>query len=504
MNELCDLAAERAVVAGVALYGHDTYIDVSDIITNRTFTIGSNEIIYRCLEHIVKDHPEAKPDLPSILSAAKTLGLEKIFDDKEEQKHLRAILNTQVKPESVHRLAAKIRKLEVARRLKDQVEETGESLTRLTGEEPLSHILGLVQNPILDFTSLLTDPSEKGIVPMGQDALKYVEFLMDNPRETMGIPTGFDLWDEMIGGGLRKGCFDLWASRQKTGKSFAAVNIALNIVQGLKFQPLPVLYVDLEMEQEEHQVRILSNLANLRSRDIERGKFAKDSVNRNKLRESAKRLADLPYHYLCARGMPFEDIVAFMRRWIIRKVGLGKDGKANPCVIIYDWLKLTSPDQLNGNLKEYQLLGFTTSGLKNFMGKYGASCVCFSQLNRDGLEYEDTRVIRGSDSILDFCTSFTLFKRKADSEIGEQLGEDVKYTHKLIPLISRFGPAMSPPDYINVATDYEFGRIAEGPTARGKAQEAKRPSGEFVVDVPADEDIPFTDATGLPPDQPTG
>jgi replicative DNA helicase len=70
-TQLNDVAAERAVVAGVILYGHETYVDVSDIITNRTFTLNSNEIIYRCVEHIVKDDPNAKPDVPSILSAAK-------------------------------------------------------------------------------------------------------------------------------------------------------------------------------------------------------------------------------------------------------------------------------------------------------------------------------------------------------------------------------------------------------------------------------------------------
>jgi replicative DNA helicase len=495
-TQLNDVAAERAVVAGVILYGHETYVDVSDIITNRTFTLNSNEIIYRCVEHIVKDDPNAKPDVPSIMSAAKTLGLDKIFEDREELKHLRAIMNTQVRPESVRKLAGKICKLEVARTLKDQVDAAGESLLSISGEEPISHILGLVENPIIDFTSLLTDTTSKGIVPMGANALEYVDFLMDNPRDIMGIPTGFDLWDESVGGGLRKGCFDIWASRQKTGKSFAAVNIALNIVTGgkRKFTPLPVLYVDLEMEQEEHQIRILANLANLKSRNIEKGYYANDTANRPKLREAAKRLADLPYDYLCARGMPFEDIIAFMRRWIIRKVGLEKDGKANPCVIIYDWLKLTSPDQLNGNLKEYQLLGFTTSGLKNFMGKYGTSCVCFSQLNRDGIEYEDTRVIRGADSILDFCTSFTLFKRKTDDEIGEQLGDSVRYTHKLITLISRFGPAMSHPDYINIATDYEYGRITEGPTAKGMRNGFKKPTGEFVTDgdSPEADGIPFT------------
>lgn len=495
MSTLCDPAAERAVLSGIFAHGNEAYIDVADIVTPRTFTIDSNDVIYRCLEYVLQEYPEARPDVPSILSAARTLGVESRFEHKEEMKYLRAVMNMDVKLPNVRKFAAKIRKLEIAKLMDEQLEDVQGQLHEITGDESSAHIVGLVQNPVLDFTSLLSDTETKGVVPMGRDALQFVQHVMDNPCDKIGIPTGFDLWDMLVGGGVRPGGLDIWAARQKTGKTFLVDNIAYHVVTGGggKFEPLPVLNVDLEMEQTEHWPRILALMTGLKVTNIEKGLYANDAASRHKLEDAAKRLEDLPYDYLCARGMDIEDILAYMRRWLIRRVGRGPNGKAKPCLIIYDWLKLTSQSQLSGNLKEYQLLSFITSGLKNFMGRYGASCLCFAQLNREGIEYEDTRVIRGSDAILDFCTSFTLYKWKSDAEMGEEIGNEVKYTHKLIPILGRFGPGLKSPDYINIAADYEHGRIVEGPTARGQGQQAKRPKGEFVVDDSATEDdIPFS------------
>jgi hypothetical protein len=144
-------------------------------------------------------------------------------------------------------------------------------------------------------------------------------------------------------------------------------------------------------------------------------------------------------------------------------VGLNHDGKAKPCVVIYDYLKLMSADQITARLAEHQALRFLTQKLKAFAGRYGVPILTFAQMNRDGLDYEDTRVIRGSDGILDDITSFSIFKWKSDEERAEVAMEHRKYTHKLIPLICRHGPAVKYGDYINVETDFARALLREGP-----------------------------------------
>ena len=50
---LCDVAAERAVLAGIFAYGEDAYLEISDIVNESTFTLDSNSIIYKCLKKLL-------------------------------------------------------------------------------------------------------------------------------------------------------------------------------------------------------------------------------------------------------------------------------------------------------------------------------------------------------------------------------------------------------------------------------------------------------------------
>ena len=47
-----DVAAERAILAGVCRYGIDAYYDVADLVEPNSFSLDSNQIIYSCLQHI--------------------------------------------------------------------------------------------------------------------------------------------------------------------------------------------------------------------------------------------------------------------------------------------------------------------------------------------------------------------------------------------------------------------------------------------------------------------
>ncbi len=377
--------------------------------------------------------------------------------------------------------------MEVARLLNEQLEGVQTSLDDITGEEPIAHILGLAENAVLDFSSLLVD-TNSSVEPMGEGAEEYLVHLMDNPRDKVGISTGLDLFDDAIGGGLREECFDIVGARQKTGKTFVVDNVGVHVARQL----IPVLNVDTEMGKKQHLVRVAANMARLDIRAIEQGKYGSSSIQRQKLLAASRELKELPYDYLCAVGMEFEDIIAHMRRWVMRRVGLGPDGKAKPCVILYDWLKLNSTSDLSKNMQEYQMLGFITSGLKNFMSKYGARCLCFCQLNREGIDVEDTSVVRGSDRILDFCTSFSIYKWKNETEQAEEVGNQVRYSHKLITLLSRFGPGTALGDYINIQAIYSQGRIVEGPTAKGLLSgDVGRPEGRIVVDATDADTIEF-------------
>ena len=87
---LNDLPAERAVLAGIYRYGAETYYDVADIIDESSFTDESNAVIFSCMKHVLETDDTVSLDIPTMLSAAKEMGLETFFNTQEVQ-HLSSI-----------------------------------------------------------------------------------------------------------------------------------------------------------------------------------------------------------------------------------------------------------------------------------------------------------------------------------------------------------------------------------------------------------------------------
>ncbi len=487
-----DVAAERAVIASVFNYGADAYLDVADIVTTKTFTLDTNQLLWACFGHIFQsEEASSKVDYPTILSAAHSLGFQKTFEKSGEVQHIRGLMNMPVAQDTGRRMAGKIRRLEIAKLFDRQYEQGRARLQALTGDEPIDRIILTAEEPIFDLSSLLTDTVSSGPRLMGDGAREYIQFLMDNPREMMGISTGLKGYDKAIGGGLRPNSLDIIAARLKVGKTMLVDNTALHISGN---ERIPVFNLDTEMSWEEHLHRIIANLAGIQTVDIETGKCGFKEIPRKKALDAADRLKQMPYYYECLIGRQFEEALASMRRWVTRTVGLDENGKARPCVIIYDYLKMLSSDFASKDMQEHQALGFITSALKNFMGRYSVPCLCFAQMNREGIDREDTGAVAGSDRIAQYATSLTFYKWKSDEEKAEATGENAKYTHKLIPIVARHGAGLAEGDYINIQSEYSMARLTEGPTRnellRGSSAD-RQPQGFVVSPGEDDDEVPF-------------
>ena len=48
-NQLADVGAERAVLAGLFEHGLESYVEISDFLTNSSFSNRSNQVIYKCV-----------------------------------------------------------------------------------------------------------------------------------------------------------------------------------------------------------------------------------------------------------------------------------------------------------------------------------------------------------------------------------------------------------------------------------------------------------------------
>ena len=481
---LCDVSAERAVLSGICNYGEDAYLDIADIIQDTSFTVDSNSLIFKCLKTVCEREHRPTIDIATIFSVADELGFGHTLSKKEEAQHLKAIMDFPVNLENVRKFAAKIRKLEIARLLRKQLELAQEKILDVTGTETIGSILGIAEETIFNFTSLLNDGDNNPVI-IGKDLDEYIRNLELNKADQVGIPTGFPAYDQAIGGGLRKGTVNIIAARPKVGKTLMSDNMGRNIAK----LGIPVLNMDTEMNKEDHINRLLAMMTEIEINAIETGKFAESPDKKNKIVQAANELKNTKLFHKSIAGKLFEDQLAIMRRWVLKEVGLNDDGTAKDCVIFYDYLKLMDSAGMSQDLKEYQVLGFMMTALHNFAVRYKVPIVAFIQLNRDGITKESTDTASGSDRIIWLCSNFSIFKKKTTEEIAEDGPENGN--RKLVPLISRHGGGLDDNDYINCHMKGWCAKITEGRTRLEVMNTKGRSSDGFIVDSENAQEIPF-------------
>lgn len=452
-----NIAAERATLAGICKYGQAVWSDIIDIMDPKCFTDTDNQIIFSCIKKAIEGSDNL--DIPSILSAGNALGLTQNLESKEQKDFIRSLFNFPIEKDNVRKEAVKLKKLEIARRGQTLTRDIYYELAKINGTESVSDILGLLEKPLLTFGSDI-DSDENDKTELLMDGMEeFIQYLEENEGCLTGIPSPFPKYNEYIGGGRRRGGVYLVGARPKVGKSTMALNDACHIASKLK---LPVLYLDTEMTKDGQRPRLLSNLANLKIKDIEGGKFKDNNFMKTRLNETVQTHKNIPLYYRKISGKEFEEILSIMRRWITQDVGLDENGRTKDCLVIYDYFKLMSSSSLE-DMQEFQALGFQISALSDFCGKYDIPCQAYVQLNRDGISKETSDIISQSDRLLWLCSSFAILKRKTNEEIltdGVENGNT-----KLIPTAEqRFGPGMEEGDYINMHVDREKCIMIEGKT----------------------------------------
>ena len=479
-----DPSCERATLSGIINHGSDCYYDVIDMLDENTFTVESNQLLWRCIHYAMKKDDTSKLDIAMIHSVSHELGISYILTRKEEIAHLQAVINYPASKENTRKFAAKIRKLQIGKMLHEQLETIQQDLLKLKGDETVLQILGMVEDPIFNFTKLLNDNSDVPTL-IGEGTENRLKALAEKPISMMGISTGFPIYDQAIGGGLRDGTINVIGARPKTGKTVLSDNMGYYIANTFK---IPVLNLDTEMLRVDHENRLLAMLNKVPINDIETGQFAKHASIKNKVFASAKQLDSIPLYHKSIAGLPLEEQLAILRRWIVKTVGLNLDGTAKRCVIIYDYLKLMDSAGIEKNLAEHQVLGFMMTTLHNFAVRYKVPILAFMQLNRDGITKETTDVASGSDRIIWLCSNFTIFKMKSDEEMAE---DSVKNgNRKLVPVVARHGAGMDSKDYINCKMEGQFALVKEGRT-KFEIGNINQHKDEGFVNENDEQEIPF-------------
>jgi replicative DNA helicase len=254
----------------------------------------------------------------------------------------------------------------------------------------------------------------------------------------------------MLGQGLRFGS-NLVAAPFKSGKSLLLLNVALN--QVLKEKPIPIYYVNAEMDHEDTLGRMIANITETNIYDIETGKFAKSVQTESRVQNRVSQLGDLPFYHLHAVDMSFDEQLHRMKNWLFKHVGLDTEQQANPCLIVYDYIKVMGDDgkRIGRNIREDMVVGEIFSKLHEFGKQYGVYVLTAAQMNRMG---EVGLSIRLEQSANNIC----FLREKTDDEKQQERGGNFR----LRLHASRYSARMVDSDYLNLQIELPHFRIQEG------------------------------------------
>jgi len=442
MSILQDESAESSVLGCLLKTPSEYYLDVADYLTEHTFSNHYHSELYKIISETIEQGLEHR-DVSYLLSKSKKFN-KKIID--------RCLADACI-PAHLNELAGKIRKLEVARILFDQFSEKSKVVREFSGNESISDILSLLE---FDLESLLTKNTKD--THIARNLRELLQERLENPVDQVGLPTGYPIYDAAIGGGLRDGGVYMVGARNKVGKSSWLLNVAINLAS----KNITVIYIDTEMNTDEQQFRVLSNMSGIPINSLETGQFGSETFWKTKAFESLDTLEKVPFHHINVAGMAFEEQVGLISRLIRKTKQPNENGEIPKVVLVYDYLKVVQSTDISNALAEHQLLGFILSTLHNMAVRYKIPTISACQLNRDGINAETTATAAGTDRILWICTSFAIFKPKSEEETtmdGVQYGN-----RKMVMLANRFGPGLDDHNYINYVFEKDKCKIIETKT----------------------------------------
>lgn len=454
---LQDSGVERAVLAGITTHGADCLFETEDILDVQDFYWKSNQELFKILKVLAHENDSRTFDIPSIQAIAKSLGYNNLANDGKNSEYLNALIE-EIGPskENLKLLVATIYKLSLARRGWLAAKMVQDNLRDITGSETIDDIMGKIEGPIFEFTGKITSIDNNTTTLLGQNFNQMIQSLSETPKDMVGLPTGFPLWDAAIGGGLQPATVNIVAARQKEGKSFFCLNVARNLAKN----KIPILYLDTELTGDVQLHRLISLISGVDLEHVRTGKFVHNEYENNAIWNCQKDIENLLIDHFSIAGMAPRAIISVARRWLSKRVGFSHSGMAKPCLIIYDYLKLMNDGEFKNGLQEYQLLGFLITALHNFAVKFKLPILATVQLNKDGIKGEGTQFASGSDRIGWLCSNFTILKPKSPKEFNEDPPSNG--TKKLVVTDTRYGPGMEDGEYINIINNLKIAKFTEG------------------------------------------
>ena len=418
------LQLEKYVLSGLIRHP-ESYSDIESFISENDFI---NEVHYT-IYCVFKETFNKGEQVDKILIAQKAQNLGITFKDQSIDifNYVSSICLIPTTSNGVIEAAKELIKFRIRR----EIEETGDEIKKFAHscsdksiEEIITESDKIYNNKICAYAAENNKPED-----ITSNVIEIIEERGNNPEKETGLITPHENFNRFYGG-IRPGNIYAWVSRPKHGKSTILNDLAIKVTsinKGCK-----ALVLDTEMSTLDMKFRIASSITGIPVWHLETGNWKKNIQLYNKFQETKDQIKIIQNQvdHLQVSGKPIEEVISIVKRWYFSKVGRG-----NPCVVIYDYIKLTG--ESDKNKQEYQLIGEKVNALKELSLELNIPILTACQLNRSAENgVDDSSAISQSDRLQWFASFVAIFRRKTVEEIAED-GQEFG-SHKMIPLATRF------------------------------------------------------------------
>jgi replicative DNA helicase len=418
------LQIEKYILSG--LIKHPTvYADISNFISENDFV---NEVHYTVF-CVFKETFNNGEQVEKVLIAQKAQNLGITFKDQSIDifNYINSICIIPTTQSGLVEAAKELLKFRIRR----EIEQTGEEIKKhahncaeKTIEEIITESDKIYNDKICAYASENNKPED-----ISANLIEIIEERGNNPIQETGLVTPYENFNRLYGG-IRPGNIYAWVSRPKHGKSTILNDLSIKMASLNK--NCRALVLDTEMTTLDMKFRIASSVTGIPVWHLETGNWKKNGQLYTKFQDSKNEIKALQnkVDHLQVSGKPIEQVISIVKRWYYTKVGRG-----NPCVVVYDYIKLTG--EFEKNKQEYQLIGEKVNALKELSLELDVPILTACQLNRSAENgVDDSSAISQSDRLQWFASYVAIFRRKTVEEIAED-GQEFG-SHKMIPLATRF------------------------------------------------------------------
>lgn len=372
-------------------------------VTSDYFLYPPHKIIFTALVNLASNPTINKVDLESLLVECKALGLESTGASADY-----IILLTQggSDKENFDFYLGKVKnaylKFALANSLLDSFKRTSQNSKdtdkALLGEDLVEQVSSEISN-LHTFHGL-----DQDAVEFSKRAEEFVLERANNPKEVMGLKTGFPTLDSAING-LMPGTLTIIAGMAKAGKSTAMLNI-LDYIAIESDEPVPVLLISTEMHTDEDIAREIAMRSLIEERKIINGIAYNDPQLRPVLEKALAQIKRSKIFHLYMPEFNANKICNTIYHYKLKhKIGLA----------VFDYIKMsTLPGNETDDRREDQTLGEIATALKNTAGKLSIPILTGCQINtRTGRIADSDRLIRYANTVIEF-------KAKTLEELSKQ------------------------------------------------------------------------------------